>query len=153
RVVDTAEYRIRVVNVAGGLSYPYCLAFLPDSSMLVTELEGHLRRIRDGALMPEPIGGVPKVYFAAGQAGLMDIALHPNFAQNRLIYFTYNKSGEKGATMAVARGAFEGTQLTGVTDVFVADAWGKENGHLSARIAFGRDGLLYMTIADHNQPE
>lgn len=114
RVFDTTEYRIRVVNVAGGLSYPYCLAFLPDGSMLVAELEGRLRRIRDGALIPEPIGGMPKVYYAAGQAGLMDIALHPNFAQNHFVYFTYNKPGEKGATMAIGRGAFDGTQLTGV---------------------------------------
>jgi glucose/arabinose dehydrogenase len=153
KLFDTAEYKIRVVTIAEGLSYPYCFTFLPDGSILVAEMAGRLRLIRDGKLVPEPIGGMPKVYFAAGQGGLMDVALHPNFAQNHLVYFTYNKPGEKGATMAIGRGAYDGSQLTGVKDVFVANAWGTGTGHLSARLAFGRDGALYMAISDHGMVE
>jgi glucose/arabinose dehydrogenase len=150
KLFDTMDYKIRVVTIAEGLVYPYCMTFLPDGSIIVAESEGRLRHIRDGKLVPEPIGGLPKVYFIGGQAGLMDVALHPNFTQNHFVYFTYDKPGEKGATMAIGRGTLEGNQLTGVRDIFVADAWNTANGHLSARIAFGPDGMLYMGIADHN---
>src|SRR5712691_5585792 len=116
-VYDTKEYKIRVTTVAEGLSYPYCLVFLPDGNILVTEMNGTLRLIRNGVLTPDPISGIPKVYSDAPSHGLMDIALHPNYAQNHLIYFTYNKPGEKGTTETVARGTFDGKQLTGVKDI------------------------------------
>lgn len=150
KMFDTRDYKIRVVTIAEGLAYPYCLTFLPDGTIIFAEMEGRLRVIRDGKLQPEPIAGIPKVHFAPGQGGLMDVAPHPRFAQNHLVYFTYDKPGDKGSTMAVARGTLEGNQLTGVKDVFVAEAWNTANGHLSARIAFGRDVMLYMAIADHN---
>jgi aldose sugar dehydrogenase len=150
KMFDTKEYKIRVVTIAENLVYPYCFTFLPDGSALVVESEGRLRVVKDGKLQTEAITGLPQVYYVGGQAGLMDVALHPKFAQNHLIYFTYNKPGEKGATMAIGRGKLEGNQLTEVKDVFVADAWGKANGHLSARMAFDRDGMMYMALADHN---
>jgi glucose/arabinose dehydrogenase len=155
KVFDTMEYRIRVVTVADSLLYPYCLTFLPDGNILVTELSGKLRMIRKGELLPTPVGTIPGVYYkeslAVGATGLMDIALHPRFAENRLIYFTYNKSGEAGATMVLARGTLNGSQLTNLKDLFVADAWAKNDGNLSSRIAFGPDGLLYMTVSYHNE--
>ena len=150
KTFDTKEYKIRVVTLGENLVYPYCFTFLPDGSALVVESEGRLRVVKDGKLQTEAITGLPQVYFVGGQAGLMDVALHPKFAQNHLLYFTYNKPGEKGATMAIGRGKLEGNQLTEVKDVFVAEAWGKANGHLSARIAFDREGMLYMALADHN---
>ncbi len=79
----------------------------------------------------------------------MDIALHPNFAENSLIYFNYNKPGEGGSTNALARGTFDGTRLTDVSDVFVADAWGTRDGNLSSRMAFAPDGTLYMAVSHH----
>ena len=82
----------------------------------------------------------------------MDIAPHPKFAENRLVYFTYNKAGEQGATPALGRGSFEGNQLTGITDVFLADAWAKTDNH-SSRIAFAPDGTLYMSVSERSQPE
>src|SRR3989454_12350171 len=88
---DTAEqHKIRVVVVTKGLSHPWGLAFLPDGSMLVTERPGRLRIIRNGVLDPQPIAGVPEVR-AAGLSGLMDIALHPKFAENGFVYLTYTK--------------------------------------------------------------
>ena len=152
KLFNTADYKIRVVTVAEGLAYPYSFAFLPDGSILVSELEGRLRMIRDGKLLQEPVAQIPNVHFAAGRGGFMDIVLHPKFAQNHWVYFTYDKEGEKGATQAIARGTLEANKLTGVKDVFVADNWGKADGHLSARINFGRDGMLYMAISDHNVP-
>lgn len=113
KTFNTADYRIRVVTIAEGLSWPYSFAFLPDGSMLLNELEGRLRVIRNGKLLPEPVGGMPKVHYAPGRGGLMDIALHPSFAQNHLVYFTDDKPGEKGATQAVARGALPVSRMPG----------------------------------------
>jgi len=149
-VYDTAEgQRIRVVVVTRGLSHPWSMAFLPDPStplgasgnMLVTERTGQLRLIRNGVLDPQPIAGVPAVR-SQGLSGLMDVALHPQFAQNRLVYLTYTKplQGTQN-TLALARGRLDGQILTDVRDVFVASAG---TGGAS-RIAFGRDGTIFMT--------
>src|SRR6186997_326856 len=90
-VVDNVEGKIRVVPVGRGLSHPWSLVFLPDGRMLVTERSGQIRVIRDGILDPQPLAGAPKVH-AVRLSGLMDIALHPNFAQNQLVYLTYTKN-------------------------------------------------------------
>jgi glucose/arabinose dehydrogenase len=149
---DTAEgQKIRVVVVTKALEYPWSLAFLPDGSMLVTERAGRLRIIRSGVLDPQSIAGAPVSYWA-GESGLpaavhgfMDIALHPQFADNRYIYLTYTKPlDEKRRTVAIARGRWDGHALTEVRDIFVADAAG------TSRIAFGRDGKLYMTTSGGN---
>jgi len=108
-VLDTAEqHKIRVTVVTQGLEHPWSLVFLPDGSMLVTERPGRIRVIRNGVLDPKPLGGVPQPR-TNGNGGLMDIALHPRFAENHLLYFTYDKPVEnnKGAP-AVARGRLEG---------------------------------------------
>ncbi len=146
---DTTHYPIRLVTIAEGLSYPYTLAFLPDGDMLVALMNGQVRIIRDGVLAPDPVGVVPDVHFIEGSGGLMDIALHPDFEENSLIYFTYNKPGEAGSTNALARGTFDGTELTNVGDVFVSDAWGMRDGNLSSRMAFAPDSTVYMAVSHH----
>ena len=143
-VYDTAQrQRIRVSVVTAGLTYPWGFAFLPDGNVLVTERLGALRRIHDGVLDPTPIAGVPEVSLAGQLEGLMDVAVHPDFAQNRLVYLTYSKPTATGSTVALARGRFEGAALSEVRDVFVADA--EMNGGAS-RLAFATDGTLYMTV-------
>ena len=143
-VYDTAAgERIRVSVVTTGLTYPWGLAFLPDGGVLVTERLGTLRQIRDGVLDPTPIAGVPEVHTEAPLTGLMDVAAHPRFAENRFVYLTYSKPTENGSTVALARGRFEGEALSEVRDVFVADA--EMNGGAS-RLAFAPDGTLYMTV-------
>src|SRR5262245_62008462 len=141
-VYDTAEgQRIRVVVHTSGLSHPWSLAFLPDGTMLVTERDGRLRVIRNGVLDPKPVEGLPAMR-RAGLVGLMDVVLHPQFASNNLIYFSYAKPlDEKASATAIARGKWNGTMLTDVKDVFVAPA-GVGGG---ARMVFGRDGTLYVT--------
>src|SRR2546426_11937374 len=107
-VLDTAEqHKIRVTVLARGLSHPWAIAFLPDGGMLITERAGRLRVFRNGALDPKPITGVPQVR-TDGNGGLMDVALHPTFTENRLIYLTYTKpvGGGRG-TPSLARGKFE----------------------------------------------
>jgi glucose/arabinose dehydrogenase len=143
--------RIRVSVVTRGLSHPWSLAFLPDGSMLVTERAGRLRVIRDGVLDPEPVPGLPRVH-ANWLAGLMDIALHPRFTENRLLYLTYSKPGERNATTALARGRYEDGRLADVQEIFEADAWAAGNGSFGSRVVFGADGMLYMTVGHRAQP-
>jgi glucose/arabinose dehydrogenase len=141
-VYDTAEgQKIRVVVHVSGLSHPWSLTFLPDSTMLVTERDGRLRVIRNGVLDPKPVEGLPPMR-RAGLVGLMDVVLHPQYATNKFVYFSYAKPlNEKESASAIARGKWNGTALTEVKDVFVAPA-GVGGG---ARMVFGRDGTLYMT--------
>jgi glucose/arabinose dehydrogenase len=144
-VLDTAEqHKVRVTVVARGLSHPWALAFMPDGAMLVTERPGRLRVIRDGKLEPAPIPGVPPVR-TDGNGGLMDVALHPRFAENGLVYLTYTKpvEGGKGAP-SLARGKLEAGVLKDVRDLIVPDAY-EGNSGLNGRVVFGRDGMVYMS--------
>ncbi len=151
---DTGEgERIRVVAVTRDLEFPWALAFLPDGSMLVTERFGTLRIIRNGVLDPQPVAGAP-VSYSAGESGLpgaihglMDLALHPRFAENRFVYLTYTKPlDEKRRTLALARARWDGRALTDVADLFVAE----QGVGGASRIAFGHDGTLFMTTSGGN---
>jgi glucose/arabinose dehydrogenase len=150
---ETIDQPYRVVAITRELSHPWGLAFLPDGTMLVTERPGRIRVVRNGVLEPEPVTGLPPIH-ARGLAGLMDIALHPRFSENRLLYVTYSKDGPQGATTAVARGRLDGRALTDVRDVFVANAWRDGNdfgdGRYGSRIAFDRDGRLYVSVGERD---
>ena len=147
REVETVGVKLRAVPVAKGLVNPWSLTFLPNGDMLVTERPGRLRIVRKGVLDPAPITGVPEVW-ATGQGGLLEVLPHPQFAQNNLLYLTYSKACEKGATTALLRGKFDGKALTEAKDLFVADNCNTGNPHFGSKLAFGRDGLLYMTIGE-----
>jgi glucose/arabinose dehydrogenase len=136
--------KVRVVPMKG-LSYPYALAFLPDGSILITERAGRLRIVRHGALDPQPISGMPEV-LDKNLKGLNDIALHPRFSENKLIYFTYYKpKSTDTASATLARAVFDGgSSLKDVRDVFTTDS--VVSGPSAARIVFGRDGKIYMGI-------
>ena len=109
---DTAEVmRIRVVPVARGLVNPWSLAFLPDGTLLVTEKDGRLRLIRGDVLDPKPVPGTPTVR-VQGRSGLMDVVLHPQFAANRQLYFSYLKPAGEQSAVTVARGRFDGSAVT-----------------------------------------
>jgi aldose sugar dehydrogenase len=141
--------RIRVVTVASGLVRPWHIAFLPDGhSILVTEAIGRLRIIRDGVLDSKPITGWPVEALKA--QGLNSVLVHPQFAQNHFVYLSYPKADEqKRTTLALARGRLEGTTLTDVRDLFVADAW-EAGGAIAGRSQFGPDGMVYMAIGDRD---
>ena len=147
RVFHTQEQTFRVVPMKG-LNRPWALEFLPNGDMLITEHGGELRIVRDGALDPEPLAGIPEV-FTPRRKGLMDIALHPRFEQNQFVYFTYHKASPKhrlAATTVLARGKFEGRgALVEVRDLFVADA-DYMGAAQTSRIIFGPDGKLYMVV-------
>jgi glucose/arabinose dehydrogenase len=162
---ETYEQRnIRVSVVTKGLSHPWSIAFLPDGTILITERVGRLRVVRgtgasgaparwgSGVLDPNPVPGTPEVHSQGTMAGLMDIALHPRFAENRWIYISYHKPVGKAldvngreATLAsnsIMRGTWDGKALTDVRDIFVADDVDME----MSRLAFAPDGTLFMTI-------
>ena len=145
-VINThAIAEVQVVVVTKGLSHPWGMAFLPDGGILVTERDsGQLRMVRDGVLDPEPVAGVPEV-FTGGLAGLMDVALHPAFDENRLVYLSYTRPlTEDEATIALIRGRLDGMALRDVQDVFVAEPFGGSTA--GARMGFAPDGSLYLTV-------
>ena len=138
------EHRnLRVVVVARGLEQPWSIAFLPGGDMLVTERPGRLRLIKAGALDPDPVRGIPAVR-AGGLQGLMDVVLHPRFADNRWVYFSYHRpAGENAGETMLARGRWDGGALVDVRDIFATGATGTEG----SRIGFARDGMLHMTVS------
>jgi aldose sugar dehydrogenase len=147
REFELSGTRYRVVTVVKGLVNPWSLAFLPNGDMLVAERPGRLRIVRKGTLDAEPIAGTPQVW-ATGQGGLLEVLPHPQFAQNQLLYLTYSKPCEKGATTALLRGKFDGKVLTEARDIFVAENCNTGNPHFGSKLAFAPDGMLYMTIGE-----
>lgn len=138
---------IKVTEVAGGLVHPWGLAILPDGSMLVTEREGRLRLIKDGKLLAAAIGGVPVVY-DAGQGGLLDVVLHPDFATNNLVYLSFSKGTKDANHTAIVRGTFDGTRLNNVQTVFDAFPERNTDAHFGGRMLFMPDKTLILTLGD-----
>ncbi|HET8679809.1 MAG TPA: PQQ-dependent sugar dehydrogenase [bacterium] len=138
---------VRVETVARGLERPWGLAFLPDGRMLVTERPGRLRIVERDGRLSEPLTGVPQV-FAQGQGGLLDVALSPGFAQDRLVYVSFAEPGEGGAGTAVARGRLGERGLDGTQVIWRQQP--KVNGpnHWGSRLVFRPDGTLFVTLGD-----
>jgi aldose sugar dehydrogenase len=147
----SALHDYRVVTVVDELVQPWSIAFLPDGDVLITERPGRLRVMRQGKLLPQPVEGVPKVFFSR-QGGLFEVMSHPNFASNRLIYLTFSKPGatDRQATTALIRGRFDGTRLTNVEQLFEAVAEGAN--HFSGKVAFDGKGYLFLTLGDRQVP-
>jgi glucose/arabinose dehydrogenase len=148
-VFDTATgQKIRVHTVATGLVNPWSVAFTDARTMLVTERPGRLRVVRDGVLLPQPAWTAPAP--PRGSDALHFVAVHPDFATNRLVYVSYPKYTEQANTLAIARGTFDGTTLSGVKEIFVADAW-ETSGNIAGRIFFAPDRTLYVTVGDRDR--
>ena len=144
---NTKAGTIKVETVATGLSHPWGLAFLPDGRMLVTERSGTLRLVsKDGKLSP-PLSGVPKVV-VAGQGGLLDVAIDPDFKSNSLVYLTYSEPGEGGAGTAVARGKLGESGLDGVEVIFRQEPKVGGGNHFGSRLVFAPDGKLFVTLGE-----
>jgi glucose/arabinose dehydrogenase len=142
-------HNFRIVTVADGFENPWSMAFLPNGDILVTERPGRLRIIRDGVLQHDPVPGVPPVR-AERQGGLLEVALHPDFVDNRLVYLTFSKPSADGSegTTALVRGRFENDELHDVEEVFEAAAWSGGGNHYGSRLAFDGSGYVYMTVGD-----
>src|SRR3546814_648042 len=141
------QHDFRVRTLASGLEHPWSLAFLPGGGILITERPGRLRLFKDGQLEADPIAGVPEVV-ARGQGGLLDVALHPDVAENGWIYLSYAGAGENGAGTEVARARFDGAALSDLEVIFRAEPKVGGGNHFGSRLAFAGAGTLYVTLGD-----
>jgi aldose sugar dehydrogenase len=150
--IRSEQARFELVTVVSGLEHPWGMAFLPDESILVTERPGRVRMVRDGQLDPEPIEGVPPVY-ARGQGGLLDVALDPQFASNRLIYLSYAAEDDGGNSTRVARATLGDGRLEDLEVIFTAQPLVRSSKHFGSRLAFDREGYLFITVGERGQGE
>ncbi len=147
QVFESEEHRFRIVTVVAGVKHPWSIAFLPDGDMLFTQRTGELRMVRDGRLLEQPLAGVPDAQ-VRGQGGLQEIAVHPDFEVNRIVYLSYSKAEGERSTTALARARLEGDRLREVEEIFEAEAWSGAAGHFGAKIAFDGNGRLFMSVGD-----
>jgi glucose/arabinose dehydrogenase len=153
QVIRSQDHEFRVVKLVEGLEHPWGLAFLPDGRKLVTERPGRLRLVaKDGRLESQPVTGLPAIA-ATGQGGLLDVALHPRFSENRLVYLSYSARGQGGVGTEVARGRLAGGGLEDVRVIFSQSPKSGTGRHFGSRLVFDRDGYLYITQGDRGEME
>jgi glucose/arabinose dehydrogenase len=152
--VASEKAAITVETVAVGLDRPWGVAVLPGGGFLVTEKEGNLRPVSAAGEIGRPVDGVPKVD-ARGQGGLLDIALDPKFADNRLVYLAFSEPGPGGNSTAVARGRLnaDATALEGVEIIFSQKPKVQSVMHYGSRLVFDRDGNLFVTLGERSNAE
>jgi aldose sugar dehydrogenase len=154
-MIESEQANIHVQTVADGLDHPWAIAFLPDGDALVTERPGRLRHLSASGALSEPLAGVPEVD-ARDQGGLLDVAIDPNFAENRLVYLSYAEPGEDGTnSTAVARGRLS-DDITGLTDVEVIFSQKPKlpsTKHFGSRLVFDEEGHLFVTLGERSEAE
>lgn len=154
RVSDYRDFPVTegsVSLVADGLDAPWSFAWLPNGDVLVTERFGSLRMIRDGVLLEAPVIGVPDV-FSAGQAGLLDVTVHPDFAENRWVYVSYADGTEEGNRLRVTRAALNGGTLEDAEVIFEVAQTKTGSGHYGSRFQWLPDGTLLFSVGDGGNP-
>ena len=151
RAFQAGNIPIAVETLATGLENPWAVEVLPDGGLLITERPGRLRILRAGKLS-NPLEGVPEVY-ASGQGGLLDVALAPDFAENRRIYFTASIPGEggQGTSLFSAKIAPDESGITEVSSLFAMNRFTGKSQHFGSRIVIARDGTLFFGIGDRGE--
>lgn len=149
---QTEAHKVRIEVVAEGLSHPWSIAFLPSGDQLVTERDGRLRLIQQDLLHPDPIAGVPEVA-ATGQGGLLDVLLHPDYANNQLIYLSYSDATAQGLTTRVVRARLQDHALHNVEKIFEALPRSSGGRHFGGRMVFDQAGFLYLSVGDRGDME
>ena len=141
----------QLTTVVDDLEHPWGLAWLPDGTMLITERPGRLRLVRDGVLDPTPVSGVPEV-LAINQGGLLDVAIHPRFEENSLVYLTYSDGTSDANQVQVARGEFQDDRLQNVEVIFTATPPKPQGQHFGSRMVWLPDETLLVSIGDGGNP-
>lgn len=151
---STEQARIEVSTIAEGLDHPWGIAPLPDGSMLVTERSGALRHVDKNGTLGRPIDGVPEVD-ARDQGGLLDITLHPNFAQNHTLYLSFSEPGEGGNSTAVVRAEISEDygKLNDVRVIFSQKPKLDSTMHFGSRIVFDREGRIYVGLGERSHAQ
>ncbi len=143
-----------IVAPVADFDAPWAMTFLPDGRMLVTEKKGELLLVAADGRSRREVAGIPAVD-SEGQGGLMDVVLHPQFASNNTVYFSFSEQGPGGKGVALARGrlveAGDAARLEGVQVIFRASPYVEGSGHYSGRIAFGPDGKLFFTNGERQK--
>ncbi len=145
---DTGTYTVE--TLAEGLSHPWGMALLPDGRLLVTEREGRLRILGTDHKLSAPIPGTPQV-FAAGQGGLLDVALDPDFATNGYLYLSYAEPDGSKASTVLGRGRLQNDQLQDFQVIFRQEPKVDGSLHFGGRIVFSRGGHLFFSMGDRNK--
>jgi aldose sugar dehydrogenase len=146
---------LAVSELAGGLEHPWGMALLPDGALLVTERPGRMRVVAADGTVSEPLAGVPEVH-AERQGGLLDVAIGPEFAEDRMVYWTYAKPlGDGLSATAAARGRLSEdlARIEDATDIFVQAPPSPTPMHYGSRVLFDGDGLLLVTTGEHSRPD
>lgn len=147
---DSEKETFRIVIVVAGLERPWGLAFLPDGDLLVTERPGRLRIVHKGKLDPVPVAGIPEVV-AYDQGGLLDVALHPRYVDNHLVYLSYVAGGDGGIGTDVVRGRLRGHRLEDPQVIFRMQPKTGKGQNFGSRLLFDRDGYLLVTLGDRGE--
>lgn len=134
-------------TVVSGLEHPWSVVWTSDNEMLVSERGGQIKIIREGVIQPEPVDGLPDIY-AEGQGGLLDLSLHPDFENNRLLYFSYSAGDKNSNRTTVSRGIFDGLSLTNIETIFEVNRDKSGNQHFGSRMLWITDNSLLITLAD-----
>jgi len=153
--VKSEHHGFKLETVIDGLTAPWGLDFLPDGRLLVTEKDGRLRIVEHGKTLPDPVADVPAVW-ARGQGGLLDVAVHPDYAQNGFIYLSYSDPGEKDSAMtAVVRGKLRDGRFVDQETLFKAPAelYRTGNVHFGSRFVFDGKGHLFFSIGERGQKD
>jgi len=140
---DDADFNL--IQAANRIEHPWSFAFLPDNSVLITLRMGKLLQLKNGII--NEITGLPDIP-AGGQGGLLDIVLHPDFKSNKLLYFSHSAVIGSGTGTAVSRGYFTGKTLRGIERIFTSNIGSGSSYHYGSRLAFGTEGLLYITLGE-----
>lgn len=148
--LQSAKAAYRMVTLATGLEQPWSIAYLPDGRILITERPGRLRVFANGSLSRHAVAGVPEVY-ASNQGGLLDVCLHPSFAQNKVLYLSYSGGSSGNAATTVARAEWTENGLRNVSVIFEALPRAAGGLHFGSRIVFDRAGLMYVTTGERYQ--
>lgn len=152
-IISTEKTKIKVETFASGLENPWGLVFLPDGRSLVTEREGRLRIVSPKGTLSAPLNGVPKVD-ARGQGGLLDVAIDPDFAENKYVYLSFAEAGDNGInSTAVARGVLTATGLADVKIIFSQAPKVASTLHFGSRIVFDDKGHMFIALGERSKTE
>lgn len=141
----------RKVEVVQRIESPWGMAWLPDGRLLISGKLGKLQVIQNGKLQPTTIAGVPPV-MSEGQGGLMDVSIHPRFAENRLIYLTYSHGTPDANRTRVARAVLDGNTLRDLKVIFEVNQTKSGKQHFGSRIAWLPDNTMLVSIGDGGNP-
>jgi len=149
---QTEKRSVSVSKITSGLNHPWSIAFISETEWLVTERAGQLRRIINGELQDKPVTGLPEIR-SRGQGGLLDVALHPEFDQNRWVYLSYSGSDGSNSGTEVMRGILTENNMTDIEVIFKATPKSRGGRHFGSRLVFDDEGFLFISLGDRGAQE